>query len=144
MIRPINKFDLPDLRKMMRMFRSESPLSFLHDIDNEAYFDEIVLRIVAGAGIGFIDEQKGFILGMIAPSLWCDKTLVLYELAWYVKPEYRNGLLGPKLLKRYLSEAKAIKSSGRIKAFTMAKMATSPNIKYDKLGFSKLEEIWIQ
>ncbi len=144
MIRPINKLDLPELREMMRNFRQESPLSFLKDIDNQDYFDSLILRIIAGAGVGFIEEQKGFILGMVAPSLWCDKTLVLYELAWYVKPEFRNGLVGPKIFKKYINCAEELKQSGRIKAFTMGKMATSPNIKYEKLGFSKLEEIWIQ
>lgn len=144
MIREINKFDLPELREMIREFRQESPLSFLREIDNQENFDSLILSIIAGAGIGFIESGKGFILGLIVPSIWCNKTFVLHELAWYVKPKNRNGFCGPKLLKTYLSAAEELKSSGRIKAFTLAKMATSPKIKYEKLGFSKLEEVWIQ
>jgi GNAT superfamily N-acetyltransferase len=68
----------------------------------------------------------------------------MYELAWYVKPEYRNTTIGYRLLKEYIDYGKQLKEQGRIKLFTIAKMVTSPNIKYDKFGFNKLDETWIQ
>lgn len=143
MIRPANKYDLEELRGMMRLFRQESPTSYLKEIDNQEQFDALVYRAISGAGLIFIEPGKGFILGLIVPSVWCNKTLILHELAWFVKQEFRNGIIGAKLLKTFLSAANDLKNSGRIKAITMAKMVSSPTIKYEKLGFSKLEEIWI-
>ncbi len=143
MIRPANKFDLPELRQMMREFRSESPVSFLHDIDNEQHFDALMMRVFAGAGVCFIEQGKGAIIGVVFPSIWCDKTLVLSELAWYVRPEHRGGTVGYRLLKSYMNAAEQMKAEGRIKAFTMAKMTSSPDINYGRFGFKKLEESWI-
>lgn len=143
-MRAVNKFDIPSLREMIREFRSESPLSFLRQIDDEANFDGLITRIIAGAGVAFIEEGKGFILGVVAPSVWSPDVLLLSELAWYVRPEYRNSTVGYRLMKAYIDAGKAMKESGRVKAFTIAKMVSSPDIKYQKFGFSKLEETWIQ
>jgi len=143
-MRNANKFDIPELWEMMLQFRSEAPLSFLQQIQNKEYFDFLMMRIIAGAGAIFIEEGKGILISLIAPSIWCDKTLLLSELAWYVKPEFRNGTTGYRLIKKYIEHGKQLKESGRIKAFTIGKMANSPNIKYEKFGFSKLEESWIQ
>jgi hypothetical protein len=47
-------------------------------------------------------------------------------------------------LKAYLEYANELKNSGRIKYFTLSKIANSPNLKYEKLGFRKIDENWIQ
>ena len=100
--------------------------------------------IIAGRGVIFIEDNVGFIIGLISPIIWCDKTLALYELAWYVKPEYRHKTVGYKLLKAYINKAQELKNQGRIKLFTMTKMTTSPNINYERFGFTKIEENWMQ
>jgi N-acetylglutamate synthase-like GNAT family acetyltransferase len=143
-MREANKFDIPELCELMRQFRSESDSEFLKQLDNQCYFEALMHTIIAGAGVIYIEEGKGVIIGVIAASMWCNKTLLLNELAWYVKPEYRNTTLGYRLLKKYIEHGKELKEIGRIKAFTMGKMVNSPNIKYEKFGFSKLEENWIQ
>jgi len=144
MIRKATKYDKTQIIEMMQLFRAESHIEQYKDLDNVAYWNELLDNILAGQGIIYIEDNVGLIMGLIVPTIWCNKTLALHELAWYVKPEFRNGLVGPKLFKKYINCAEELKQSGRIKAFTMGKMATSPNIKYEKLGFSKLEEIWIQ
>jgi GNAT superfamily N-acetyltransferase len=65
-------------------------------------------------------------------------------LAWYVKPEYRNTTIGYRLLKAYVEYGKQLKAQNRIKMFTITKMVTSPDIKYGKFGFTKLDENWVQ
>lgn len=129
---------------MMRMFRDESPIQQYKDIDNPEYFDSLVDSIIAGRGVIFIEDNVGFIIGLISPVIWCDKTLAMYELAWYVKPQYRMGIVGVRLLKAYLDYAKQLKEQGRIKLFTITKMVTSPDFDYSKLGFKKIEENWMQ
>lgn len=144
MIRQATKYDKIQLQEMMRMFRDESPIQQYKDIDNPEYFDSLVDSIIAGRGVIFIEDNVGFIIGLISPVIWCDKTLAMYELAWYVKPQYRMGIVGVRLLKAYLDYAKQLKEQGRIKLFTITKMVTSPDFDYSKLGFKKIEENWMQ
>jgi N-acetylglutamate synthase-like GNAT family acetyltransferase len=143
-IRQATKYDRIQLQEMMRMFRDESPIQQYKDIDNPEYFDSLVDSIIAGRGVIFIEDNVGFIMGIISPVVWCDKTYAMYELAWYVKPQYRMGMVGVRLLKAYIDYSIKLKEEGRIKLFTITKMVSSPDFDYSKLGFKKIEENWMQ
>jgi len=143
-IRQANKFDKQDIIEMMVEFKNESNIQELRELHNPEYWDQLLNTILAGAGIIFIEPNKGLVMALMAPSVWCNKTLQLYELAWYVKPEHRNTSIGYRLLKQYVDYGNELKQSGRIKFFSIGKMVTSPNIKYEKFGFKKLDENWIQ
>lgn len=144
MIRQATKYDRIQLQEMMRMFRDESPIQQYKDIDNPEYFNSLVDSIIAGRGVIFIEDNVGFIMGIISPVVWCDKTYAMYELAWYVKPQYRMGMVGVRLLKAYIDYSIKLKEEGRIKLFTITKMVSSPDFDYSKLGFKKIEENWMQ
>jgi N-acetylglutamate synthase-like GNAT family acetyltransferase len=143
-IRQATKYDKIQLQEMMRMFRDESPIQQYKDIDNPEYFNSLVDSIIAGRGVIFIEDNVGFIMGIISPVVWCDKTYAMYELAWYVKPQYRMGMVGVRLLKAYIDYSIKLKEEGRIKLFTITKMVSSPDFDYSKLGFKKIEENWMQ
>jgi GNAT superfamily N-acetyltransferase len=144
MIRQATKYDKTQIIEMMKLFRAESHIEQYRDLDNVDYWNRLLDNILAGQGIIYIEDGIGLIMGVVMPTIWCDKTLVLNELAWYVKPEHRNTTVGYRLLKAYVDYGKQLKESGRIKMFTIAKMVTSPDLKYGRFGFSKLDEIWIQ
>lgn len=144
MIRKATKYDKVQIIEMMKLFRAESKIEQFQDLDNEPYWNRLLDNILAGMGVIFIEDGKGLIMALISHTAWCDKTFQMYELAWYVKPEHRVGTVGYRLLKTYVDYGKQLKEQGRIKIFSIAKMVTSPNIKYDKFGFSKLDENWIQ
>ena len=91
-----------------------------------------------------LEDNVGLIMALITPTVWCNKTLIMQELAWYVIPSKRNTSIGYRLLKKYVDYGNKLKEEGRIVMFSMTKMITSPDIKYGKFGFSKLEENWIQ
>ena len=129
---------------MMKCFREESNIEHYKDLDNVKYWNELLDNIFAGAGVIYIEDNVGLIMGLITPTIWCNKTLALHELAWWVKPECRNGTVGYRLLKAYVDYGKQLKETGRIKMFTITKMVTSPDVKYQKFGFSKLDENWVQ
>ena len=128
----------------MKLFRSESDTQEFKNIDNEPYWNTLLDNIIVGQGVCFYEEDVGIIMAVITPSIWCNKTFVLHEIAWYVKPAYRNTTIGYRLLKAYINYAKELKESGRIKFFVMGKMPSSPDIKYSKFGFRKIDESWIQ
>lgn len=144
MIRKATKYDKEQIIDMMQMFRSEADIEEYRHLDNVVYWNKLLDGILAGQGVIFIEDNKGLMMALITHTAWCDRTFQMYELAWYVKPEYRNTTLGYRLLKEYIDYGKQLKEQGRIKLFTIAKMVTSPNIKYEKFGFRKLDETWIQ
>ena len=100
--------------------------------------------ILAGQGVIFIEEGKGLLAALIMPSIWNDKVFVMHELAWYVRPEHRRSSIGYRLLKAYILYGNELKNKERIKYFTLSKLDTSPNLKYEKQGFRKKDENWIQ
>jgi hypothetical protein len=144
MIRQATKYDKTQIIEMMQLFRAESHIEQYRNLDNINYWNRLLDSMLAGQGIIYIEDGIGLIMGIVMPTVWCDKTLVLNELAWYVKPEHRNTTVGYRLLKKYVEYGNKLKIEGRIVMFSMTKMITSPDIKYNKFGFSKLEENWIQ
>lgn len=144
MIRKATKYDKTQIIEMMKAFRAESNIEQYKHLDNLTYWNKLLDSILAGQGVIFIEDGKGLIMALITHTAWCDRTFQMYELAWYVKPEFRNTTVGYRLLKEYIDYGKQLKDRGRIKLFTIAKMVTSPNIKYEKFGFKKLDETWIQ
>ena len=144
MIRQATKYDKPQIIEMMKLFRAESNIKQYQKLDNEPYWNKLLDTILAGAGIIYIEDNVGLIMAIITPTIWCDKTFYMQELAWYVKQEHRNSSVGYRLLKKYVDYGNELKAQGRIAMFAMAKMITSPDIKYGKFGFTKLDENWIQ
>ena len=144
MIRKATKYDKTQLAEMLKMFRDESPIQQYKELNNYDYIYSLIDSIVAGRGVIFLEDNIGFIMAIITPTIWCDKTYAMYELAWYVKPEYRHKTIGYKLLKTYIDYANQLKQEGKIKLFTVTKMTTSPDLDYSRFGFKKIEENWMQ
>lgn len=144
MIRQANKYDKTELIEMLREFKKESQIQQYQHLDNVEYINELLDTIIAGRGVIFIKPNIGMIIGLISPTVWCNKMHGLYELAWWVKPEYRNGITGYRLLKAYIDYAKKLKQDGKIKLFTLSKLPNTPNLNYEKLGFVKTDENWMQ
>lgn len=159
MIRQANKFDKQDIIQMIHLFSEESPfddykkLNFFSSenrkdenrtIENAEYINQMLDVIMAGQGVIFIEPNKGFIMGIITNTIWSDKIYAMQELAWFVKEEHRHTSIGYRLLKSFIDYSKELKLQGRINFFTIAKTIKSPNIKYDKFGFTKKEESWMQ
>ena len=144
MIRKATKYDKTQIIEMLKMFRDEAEVDYVKQLKDETYINILLDTILAGAGVVFIEENKGFIMALITHTAWDNKTYQMYELAWYVKPEHRNTTIGYRLLKEYVDYGKQLKEQGRIKLFTIAKMVTSPDIKYDRFGFKKMDETWVQ
>lgn len=144
MIRKATKYDKTQIIEMMKMFRSESGIEQYQSLDNESYWNMLLDNIFAGQGIIFIEEDVGLIIGLITPTIWDNTVNAMYELAWYVKPKYRKGTAGYKLLKAYMDFAKQIKDMGRIRFFTLSKLPNTPDLDYARLGFVKTDENWMQ
>lgn len=143
MIRKATRFDKKELIEMLNQFNKEY-LPEYTEFFKEETVDKLLTNIIAGAGIALIEEGKGMILGVITPNLYDESINVLTEMAWYAKPEYRNTTVGYRLYKSYMQESDRLKQENRIKASIICKLYNSPDIKYQKHGFKKLQESWIK
>lgn len=144
MIRRATKYDKTQIIDMMQQFRKECDIPQYRDLDNTEYWNKMLDNILAGQGVVYLEDGIGLIIGIVLPTIWCDKTFALHELAWWVHPNKRNTTVGYKLLKAYVQYGKTQKDNGRIKMFTVSKMVTSPDLNYERFGFTKLDENWIQ
>lgn len=144
MIRQATKHDKNQIIDLMKMFRLEADFNELIEVENIEWWNTILDSIFAGQGAIFIEDGRGILMSMVLPTIWCNKTFVLHELAWYVTPDHRKSTIGYKLFKAYMEYGEKLKSDGRIKYFTMSKLDTSPGLKYEKYGFRKKDENWIK
>lgn len=144
MIRQATKYDKTQIISMMKQFRAEADFPELLKVDNEEHWNTMLDGILAGQGVVFLEEGKGLLMAIVLPTIWCNKTFAMHELAWYVCPEERNTTIGFRLFAAYLAYGKQLKEQGRITYFTITKIDTSPNFKYEKYGFRKKDENWIQ
>jgi GNAT superfamily N-acetyltransferase len=144
MIRQATKYDKTQIIEMMKEFRAEANFPELMGIENEEYWNILLDNVFAGQGVIFLEEGKGLLMAMVLPTIWCNKTFAMHELAWYVRPQHRITTIGFRLFSAYLAYAKQLKEQGRIQYFTITKLDTSPGLKYEKYGFRKKDENWIQ
>ena len=142
MIREANKHDMPALLQMMREYSTQTPVPALqaaaaHD---EAHVANLMMQMMAGRGFVLIDnESRGFIAALITTNVWCPEVYELHELAWWVKPEHRNGTVGGRLWKEFDRLATDLIDDGRIDVAVTAVMANNTWIDYTKRGYSPMQ-----
>lgn len=148
MIRQANKFDIPQIIEMLKEYRDAAPIEILRQADDQEYIERFLLNLIVGSGFILVDEKDDKLIGMliagIVPNLWNPKVSQCSEIAYWVKPEFRGSTAGYRLIKEYIKECDKLFKSGRIQMVTISKMVNSPDLKYQKFGFEKLEETWIK
>ena len=142
MIRLATKYDRKEIIEILLEFQKH--VIDVPKVKNENHINTLLDNIFAGQGAIFYKEGQGLLMSVVFPSVWCDKTLILHELAWYVKPEFRNTSTGYRLLKAYTDFGNKLKEEGRIDMFTICKMVNSPDVKFGKFGFAKHNDVWLQ
>jgi N-acetylglutamate synthase-like GNAT family acetyltransferase len=141
-IRKANKFDIPVLLDFMREYAKEAPVKILNNLQhhNDDYVASLLTSIIMGRGFIFVDDElNGMIVAIITPNLWCPTVLELHELAWWIKPEKRNWILGGRLWRAFEVEANKMLKENRVQLVTVTKMSTSPSLDYEKRGFQLLD-----
>jgi len=148
MIRQANKFDIPAIIEMLKNYRNQAPINVLKYADNEEYITGLLSEIIAGSGFVFVAEKDSVAVGMLIaakiPNIWNPVAIQCSEVAYWVEPEHRGGTAAYRLIMAYVSECEELMRRGSIQMFTVSKMANSPDLKYNKFGFRKLEETWVR
>jgi N-acetylglutamate synthase-like GNAT family acetyltransferase len=147
MIRKANKFDVDRIIEMLINYREQSPLNALRLANDREYIEQMLSSIFAGAGVIFVSEKDGVLIGMLIaakfPNIWNPQIMQCSEIAYWVEPEYRGGTSAYRLLNAYVSECEQLKKLNQIDFYTVSKMVNSPNLKYERFGFEQLEQTWV-
>jgi N-acetylglutamate synthase-like GNAT family acetyltransferase len=147
MIRTATERDIPEIHAMLREYRLASPLKAHADIDETTAKQMVDVVIKQDRGLILISEHKDKIRGMLLAiysfNMWDQKIRCMNELAWWVRPEYRGSTDGYRMLMKYKEVGDLLIERKEIKYYTISKMVTSPDLKYDRFGFDKLEEMYI-
>jgi uncharacterized membrane protein len=72
-MREATKYDKTEIIEMMKCFRKESGIPELQDLDNEDYWNRLLDSMLAGMGVIYIKSGVGLIMGVITPSVWCER-----------------------------------------------------------------------
>lgn len=146
-IREANKFDLPEVVKMLRNFRGQTPIDMMKECNNEEYVNKMFHHILLGGGVAYIAEKDGTPVGMIAGvkdhNIWDPDLKMLRELMFWVEEEHRGSSAGFKLIKAYNKKAQELVDEDTIKMYTMTKMTSSPDLDFARFGYTKSEEVWV-
>lgn len=147
MIRRATKYDIPILLEMVKQFAKEFPSELARQKEwlDESHIATLLYTMIAGRGFVLIDDgNRGFLAAIIAPNTWFPKLCELCELAWWVKPEYRNTTIGGKLWITFDQEAELMKAQQRIHYIKTSLTADSPNINYEKRGYKRTEIAYVK
>jgi GNAT superfamily N-acetyltransferase len=149
-IRTADKFDQTQIFEMLRHFRDAGSFNIVdgaEQIDSEETPKKIMSYILAGAGIALVAEIDGKIGGVLlavkSPQMWDHTKYIMQEIVYWVEPMHRGGTAGFRLLNAYVEACDELMSDKRITNYTMSQMHGT-TLKYDRFGFKKLEEVWIQ
>lgn len=147
-IRLADKWDIEDIIELLKHYQSETPWKRLNKCSDADYVKNIMYHIISGSGVIFLAEKEtdivGLIIGVKNVSVWDPTLITMNEMAFWVEPEHRGTSAGYKLIKSYVDYCSNLKEKNLIEAFTISKMINSPELKYDRFGFNKLEETWLQ
>jgi N-acetylglutamate synthase-like GNAT family acetyltransferase len=148
MIRLANKFDIESIIDMLKKYREVAPLDTMKKANNKEYIEKLITEIIVGSGYVFLAEKNKTIIGMLIaakfPNVWNPDARQMSEIAYWVEPEHRGGTAGYRLIETYIRRGEKLKAEGEIDFYTISKMVNSPDLKFNKLGFSKLEETWVR
>ena len=145
-VRLANKFDQPEIFRMLRSFRNETPIEEMKNCDNEEYISKLFHHVLLGGGLALVAEDDkicGMIIGIKDANAWDPNMKVLRELCYWVDKDYRGTTAGYRLLKEYSKHAQELVDEEKIKMYTMTKMTTSPDIDFTRFGYKKTEEVWV-
>ena len=145
MIRLANKWDIPQLKELFVAYYQEHFPQYTNvPMEN---IEKIMTMIISGAGVAIIDDHenniRGAIIALSCPNIWDPTRLVLTEILFYVKSEFRNGMTGGRLIKKYTNIGDEWKDAGRVVHYTISH-TSKLKIDYSRWGYIEAETTWFQ
>ena len=143
-IRVANKFDLPQLKRMLWNYHDSGNIKGL-DITSEETGLRILSMILAGGGIALVSEKDNELTGMLlavrSPFLWDNTKTIMTEIAYWVEEKHRGSTAGYRLLKEYVERCDELKDLNKISNYTISQME-GQELNYSRFGFKPIEHTW--
>ena len=141
-IRQATRQDIPALLELLASYASENPIACLRDKNNHdvEYIKNLLFSIISGRGFILVDDKyNGFLIAFISSNVWAPKVKELKELAWWVKPECRNGILGGRLWKQFDNLAEQMLVDKRIDFVCSSITGNGSFVDYTKRDYKVLD-----
>lgn len=148
MIRSADYRDTRIIIELLRNFLNET--SYDQAIQGRDNFENLAKLIWTVQQHGYIwlafRDQKavGCLLAIKQPNMWAPNCWELRELVWYMLPEYRSGILGGRLFKKYCEKGEELLENGIIQGYFTTKMTTTDNINLGRRGFKLVEQTYLK
>lgn len=134
--------DGPRIEEMAARFLASTAYGQLFDVTPE-FLEDVVGRAF-DQGVILVAEVDGArLVGLIALTIARPRTQRPFaeEIAWWVEPEYRNGIIGPKLLLAAEQWARN-KLCASIKM--VAPVGGTTGVYYERLGYRPIETAYFK
>lgn len=141
MIRQATRYDIPQLLEIVEAYGYEYPMRAFSDKKNHnaEHVGGMLFEIIVGRGFIFVDDNfRGAIIAVRQRNVWCPDVIELHELLWWIKPEFRNGMLGGRLWKAFDDKALELLDNKQIHAVIASVSASGPLIDYRKRGYTPM------
>ena len=128
MIRMASRHDLPACVEMLRQYSAEAGVPALRDpaAHDAKHAANLLFTLISGRGFVLVDDElRGMLAAVVAPSIWAPSVLELRELALWVAPEHRRGMVGGRLFREFRRQADVMLHAGRVQAVYASLMTTS-------------------
>ncbi len=147
-IAPLDIGHHPEVYGMLEQFTLENPhVQLPPDMGNFRHVS-LVLFGIQNSGVGYVSYNDqgltGMILAQTISDVWIPEQRFLVELAWWVKPEYRGGSAGARLLKAYSRRADQMLQNGDVVAASLSTLTDSPKLKLSKHGWQPTQQQYMR
>jgi hypothetical protein len=147
MIRYAKVNDIPSVIEMLVDFSKATPVEFLKHAQYNPKLVQFALLNVMRSGLILLSERDDQITGMLIAQVvndqWMPHLRYLKELAWWVKPEYRNSTDGYRLLAEYNRIGRAQLEAKRVTAIQLTTLANKPIPGIEKMGWKAVEQNFV-
>lgn len=144
-VRLANKFDIPELKRMLWNYHDSGNIKGL-DVTSEETGLRILTTILVGGGLALVAEKEpgklvGMLLAVKIPFLWDQSKIIMNEIAYWVDKDSRGSTAGYRLLQKYSDLCSDMKSNEKLYSYTMSQM-NGQNLDYTRFGFRPIETTW--
>ena len=139
--------DIPKIIDLMVEFANAAPIADYHKPEPDPHRLGVLIGNFMRAGVVLVaradDQISGVFIAQIVGDIWLPEIRHLREVAWYVKPEYRNTSAGYRLLAEFTSVGKRLLESKLVNTVVLTTMVNSPDLKLTNRGWREIETNYI-
>lgn len=145
-IRPATREDIPRIVEMGRRFYAASGYEAIAPV-SDASIAGLAILTMDGAGVMLVAEADEQVIGMVClfiePFTFNPSVTVATELAWWIEPECRGGMLAVRMMGA-LEEACRAKGAQWVRMATLVTSPPQAAALYERLGYQRGDSYYMR